>query len=82
MDRGIFVGQTPGVAPPRKALTAAQRRAVDRATKKLQEAEGELEEARQEWASVVSGLPQSDVARHLGMTRQAVAHRVKAARKR
>jgi hypothetical protein len=40
--------------------------------------EAELEEARQEWARALSKLPQADVARHLGITRQAVAHRIKA----
>jgi hypothetical protein len=35
--------------------------------------EAELEEARQEWARALSKLPQADVARHPGITRQAVA---------
>jgi hypothetical protein len=43
---------------------------------------GGARRSRQGWARALSKLPQADVARHLGITRQDVAHRIKASRRR
>jgi hypothetical protein len=81
LGKEISVGQTHEMAPPRKTLTAKQRRAVDRVSAKLRHAEEAVSEARREWASVISELPQAPVARQLGITRQAVAQRLRNALK-
>ena len=77
MEGRFMPRHNPQVAPPRKQMTAAQRQALKRATKELERAEADLDKARQRWADLIQELPQSDAARYLGMSRQALAYRVK-----
>ena len=70
-----------GVTPPRKELTPAQRLALDRATRALEKAHEDLDAARARWADLVAELPPAAVSRHLGISRQAVAERLRAIRR-
>jgi DNA-binding Lrp family transcriptional regulator len=57
-------------------LTAAQRRALERATRDMEALEAKLEDARRRWAALVRELGISACARELGTSRQALRDRV------
>jgi hypothetical protein len=57
-------------------LTAAQRRALERATRDLDGLEARLLEAERRFAALVRELGISACARELGVTRQALRERV------
>jgi hypothetical protein len=65
-----------------RELTPAERRRLHRATERIERLSDELEDARRAWAALVDDLSQAAVARELGLSRQAIAARVKAIRGR
>jgi len=65
--------------PERRVLTASERRRILRAEAQLQAARKALDEARREWAAVAREVTPAAAARELGISRQAVADRLKAA---
>jgi hypothetical protein len=65
--------------PPERQLTARDKRRVLAAEARVRAAREALDEARREWATVVREVTPAAAARALGITRQAVADRLKAA---
>jgi hypothetical protein len=63
-------------------MAASERRDLDRADAKLKRAEEALEDARQEWATVVRSIGITTSAEYLGMSRQNVSERVRASERK
>jgi uncharacterized protein (UPF0335 family) len=64
-----------------RELTAGERRRLHRATERIERLEADLGQVRREWADLVEELSQAAVGRELGLSRQAIAARVKVIRK-
>jgi chromosome condensin MukBEF ATPase and DNA-binding subunit MukB len=62
-----------------RKLTSRERAKLLRAEKDYREAQQALADARRSWAVVVREVSASAAARELGVTRQAIAYRLRAA---
>jgi hypothetical protein len=65
--------------PEIRVLTTTERRRLLKAEARVKSARASLDEARRQWAAVVREVSAAAAARELGITRQAVADRLKAA---
>jgi predicted DNA-binding protein (UPF0251 family) len=61
---------------------ALRSRRLVRATARIERLSEELEAARPEWAAFVRQVGISAAAEHMGMSRQAISHRVRAIERR
>ena len=68
--------------PPRRELTPAERQRLLRLTERIGRLDRELTKAKREWAGLVRRLGPAAVGREMGLTRQAVAERLKAIERR
>lgn len=68
--------------PPRRELTAAERQRLLRLTERMRSLDRELTKAKREWAGLVRKLGLAAVGREMGLSRQAVAERLKAIERR
>jgi hypothetical protein len=68
--------------PQRRELTRGERQRLRRLGARIESLEAQLATARTAWAALVEEAGQAAVARELGITRQAVASRLRAIRTR
>lgn len=68
--------------PPRRELTTAERQRLLRLTERIRSLDRELTKAKREWAGLVRKLGLAAVGREIGLTRQAVAERLKVIERR
>jgi hypothetical protein len=66
-----------GVPRPRRDLTTPEKRHLHSLEGRMARLEAELQATRREWADLVEEAGQAAVARELGVSRQAVADRLR-----
>jgi hypothetical protein len=84
-SRGAFRQGSPGRTPeyaecvprPRRDLTTTEKRHLHSLEGRIARLETELQATRREWAELVEEAGQAAVARELGVTRQAIADRLR-----